>query len=233
MKRTKLSDRVLPTYSKGEEIFNMVTHIVGASLGVIAMVLCIIVSAIHGNGYGVVSSVIYGITMITLYTMSSIYHGLSPKTKAKKVFQILDHCTIFLLIAGSYTPFALVLFREYDPVVGWSIFGMIWGMAILGIVLNSIDLKKYRVFSMICYLIMGWAVIFRVDLLIKLLEPVGIVLLVLGGIAYTIGAILYGIGKKRKWMHSIFHLFIFLRKFITIFFYLTICDMKIKKRVFI
>ena len=88
------------------------------------MVLCIIMAAIHGNAYGVVSSVIYGITMIVLYTMSSIYHGLSSKTTAKKVFQVLDHCTIFLLIAGSYTPFALVLFREYDPVIGWSIFGI-------------------------------------------------------------------------------------------------------------
>ena len=106
MQRTKLKDRILPTYTKGEEIFNMTSHIVGAVLGIVALILCIVFAAINGNGYGVVSGTIYGITMIILYTMSSIYHGLSPKIKSKKVFQVLDHCSIFLLIAGSYTPFA-------------------------------------------------------------------------------------------------------------------------------
>jgi len=217
MKRIKLKDRVLPTYSKGEEIFNMVTHIVGASIGLVAMILCIIMAAVHKDGYGVVSSVIYGVTMITLYVMSSIYHGLRKQGTAKKVFQILDHCTIFLLIAGSYTPFALVLFREYNPTLGWGIFALIWSMAVLGIVLNSIDLKRYRVFSMICYLVMGWTIIFRADLLPKLLNPIGIILLVSGGIAYTVGAILYGIGRKKKWMHSIFHLCIILGSLLQFF----------------
>ena len=150
MKRTKLKDRVLPTYTKGEEIFNMTSHIVGGVLGVVALVLCIVFAAIHGNTYGVVSGTIYGITMILLYTMSSIYHGLNPKRYSKKVFQVLDHCSIFLLIAGSYTPFALCSIREYDAVSGWVIFGVIWAIAILGIVLNSIDIKKFKVFSMIC-----------------------------------------------------------------------------------
>lgn len=217
MNRIKLQDRVLPTYSKGEEIFNMVTHVVGAAFGLVAMVLCIIMAAIHGDAYGVVSSVIYGITMMLLYIMSSIYHGLRRQGTAKKVFQVLDHCTIFLLIAGSYTPFALVLFREYNVALGWEIFGVIWGMAILGVVLNSIDLKRYRVFSMICYLVMGWAILFRADLLPKLLDPAGIVLLVAGGIAYTVGAILYGIGRKKKWMHSIFHLCIILGSLLQFF----------------
>ncbi len=217
MNRIRLKDRVLPTYSKGEEIFNMVTHVVGAAFGLVAMVLCIIMAAIHGDAYGVVSSVIYGITMMLLYIMSSIYHGLRRQGTAKKVFQVLDHCTIFLLIAGSYTPFALVLFREYNVALGWEIFGVIWGMAILGVVLNSIDLKRYRVFSMICYLVMGWAILFRADLLPKLLDPAGIVLLVAGGIAYTVGAILYGIGRKKKWMHSIFHLCIILGSLLQFF----------------
>ena len=217
MNRIRLKDRVLPTYSKGEEIFNMVTHVVGAAFGLVAMVLCIIMAAIHGDAYGVVSSVIYGITMMLLYIMSSIYHGLRRQGTAKKVFQVLDHCTIFLLIAGSYTPFALVLFREYNVALGWEIFGVIWGMAILGVVLNSIDLKRYRVFSMICYLVMGWAILFRADLLPKLLDPAGIVLLVAGGIAYTVGAIIYGIGRKKKWMHSIFHLCIILGSLLQFF----------------
>lgn len=209
MKRTKLADRILPTYTKGEEIFNMVSHIVGGAFGIAVTVLCVVFAAIHHNAYGVISGSIYGTTMILLYTMSSIYHGLRPN-KAKKVFQVIDHCTIFLLIAGSYTPFTLCTFREYNPALGWSIFGIIWAVAILGIVVNAIDLKKYRVFSMICYLAMGWCVIVKAPLLPKLLGIPGTILLAAGGIAYTIGAIFYGLGKKQKYRHSIFHLFILL-----------------------
>ncbi len=206
MKRTKLADRVLPTYTRGEEIFNMVSHIVGAPLGIVAIVLGVVFSAIRGNGYGVASSIVYGVTLILLYTMSSIYHGLNPKLKAKKVFQIIDHCSIFLLIAGTYTPFALCTLREYSTAIGWTVFGVVWGLAILGITLNAIDLKKFKVFSMICYLTMGWCIIFRIDIIFKSLGPVGFALLLLGGIVYTVGALFYGIGKKHKWMHSVFHL---------------------------
>ncbi len=217
MTRTKLKDRVLPYYTKGEEIFNMTSHIVGGAFGIVALVLCVVFAAIHHNGYGVVSSSIYCVTMILLYTMSSIYHGLNSKRKAKKVFQVLDHCSIFLLIAGSYTPFCLVTFREYNTALGWSIFGIIWAMAILGITLNAIDIKKYKIFSMICYLGMGWCIVFTANLLPKLLGIPGLVLLVTGGVAYTVGAILYGLGKKKKYMHSIFHLFILLGSILQFF----------------
>ena len=200
MKRTKLSDRILPTYTKGEEIFNMVSHIVGGVAGIATIVLCSVFGAIRHNPYGIVSGIIFGVSMLFLYTMSSIYHGLSPKLKSKKVFQILDHCAIFVLIAGSYTPFALCTLREYNTALGWTIFGIIWGFAILGITLNSIDLKKYKKFSMICYLVMGWCII----------GIPGFVMLLLGGIIYTIGAVLYGVGKKYKYVHSIFHLCVFL-----------------------
>lgn len=210
MKRTKIEDRILPSYTKGEEIFNMTSHIIGGALGIIATVLCVVFSAVHHNVYGVVSSSIFGTTMIILYTMSSIYHGLKPNLKAKKIFQIIDHCSIFLLIAGSYTPFTLCTLREYDAKLGWTIFGIIWGMAVLGIILNSIDLKKYKIFSMICYLVMGWCIIVKINLLPQLLTMSGFILLVAGGVAYTIGAILYGVGKKHKYMHSVFHLFIVL-----------------------
>ena len=131
-----------------------------------------------------------------------------PNVNGKKVLQVLDHCTIFLLIAGSYTPFALCTFREYDTATGWTIFGVIWAIAIIGIVLNAIDLKKYNIFSMICDLGMGWAIIFKANLLPILLPKGGLILLIAGGIAYTVGAILYGLGRKYKWMHSVFHLFI-------------------------
>lgn len=208
MQRTKLADRILPNYTKGEEVFNMVSHIVGGAVGVTALVLCVIFAAIHGNVYGVVGSAIYGATMITLYTMSSIYHGLSSKLMAKKVMQILDHCTIYFLIAGTYTPIALCNIREYNTALGWSIFGIIWAMAALGVTLTAIDLKKYSKFSMICYLGMGWCIIFTAPLLPKILGVGGVTLLLAGGVAYTIGAVLYGIGKKKKYIHSIFHLFV-------------------------
>ena len=209
MTRIKIKDRKLPVYTKGEEIFNMVSHIVGGVLGIVAIVLCTIFGAIRNNTYGVVSGSIFGFTMVLLYTMSSIYHGLKPDTTAKKVFQVLDHCSIFLLIAGSYTPFALCTLREYNGAIGWWIFGIIWGAAILGIILNSIDLKRYKVFSMICYLAMGWCIIIKINLLPQLLGLTGFILLLAGGIVYTMGAVFYGVGKKHKYIHSVFHLCIF------------------------
>ena len=210
MKRTKLADRILPTYTKGEEIFNMVSHIVGGVAGIVTIVLCSVFGGIRHNPYGIISGIIFGVSMIFLYTMSSLYHGLKANSKSKKVFQILDHCAIFVLIAGSYTPFALCTLREYSTALGWGIFGVIWGFAILGITLNSIDLKKYKVFSMICYLAMGWCIIIRGDLLPHLLGIPGFILLLAGGLVYTLGAILYGIGKKKKYVHSIFHICVFL-----------------------
>ena len=132
-----------------------------------------------------ISGSIYAVTMIILYTMSSIYHGLSPKLTGKKVFQVLDHCSIFLLIAGSYTPFTLCTLMQDNPIVAWIIFGIIWGFAILGIILNSIDLKHYKKFSMICYLAMGWCIIFKMPALPELLGISGCILLVAGGAVYT------------------------------------------------
>ncbi len=206
MPRTKLNDRVLPTYTKGEEIFNMVTHIVGGSLGIIGMIVCLVISIIHKNPYAIVGSIIYGISMIFLYTMSSIYHGLSPKLKAKKVMQILDHCTIYVLIFGTYTPILLNPIRLVDPTASWIMLAIVWGLGILGIVLNAIDLKQFKVFSMICYLVMGWLIIFRMDLLIRAIGITGTMLILAGGIVYTLGTILYGIGRSKKYMHSMFHL---------------------------
>ena len=213
MARTKLSDRVLPKYTKGEEIMNMTTHIVGGVLGIVALVLCVVFAVFNQNVYGVVSGAIYGTTMILLYTMSSIYHGLNPKLMAKKVFQILDHCSIFLLIAGTYTPIALCGIRMVDAFYGWLIFLIIWSVAILGVVLNSIDIKMFKKFSMICYLVMGWCIVVRADLLSKFLSSTGMSLLVIGGLLYTVGAVLYALGKRYKYMHSIFHLFVLFGSF--------------------
>jgi len=208
-KRTKLADRKLPNYTKGEEIFNMVSHIVGAAFGVVMLVLCTVFAAIHGSLAGVLSSIVFGVCMILLYTMSAIYHGLSPRLKtAKKVMQIFDHLSIFLLIAGSYTPITLCGLMRANVPLAWTIFGVVWGMSILGIVLNAIDIKKYAAFSMTCYIGLGWCIVLSLPYLISTFDPLAIVLLFLGGLCYTIGAVLYGVGRKVHYMHSIFHLLV-------------------------
>ncbi len=209
MKRTKLSDRTLPNYSRGEEIMNMVTHIVGGAMGIAVLTLCVIRAAIHGNVYGIVTSAIYGATMITMFTISSVYHGLKPNM-GKRVMQVIDHCTIYFLIAGTYTVITLSALRPQYPVLGWCLFGFEWAMVALATTLTAIDLKKYEIFSMTCYIGMGWAVIPFWKQTLTVLTTPGFLLLLSGGIAYTIGAVLYGIGGKRKWMHSVFHIFVVL-----------------------
>lgn len=220
--RTKLRDRKLPDYTRGEEIFNMVSHIAGGALGIAALVLCVVFAAIRHNTYGVVGSSIYGFTLVLLYTMSSLYHGISPKLTAKKVFQVIDHCSIFMLIAGTYTPICFCIIQRLSPALGWTVFGIIWGMAALGIVLNSIDLKQFEKFSMICYLGMGWCIIVSAKNLLTVLGVGGIVFLVAGGVAYTVGAVFFVIGKNKKYAHSVFHLFVVLGSllhFLCIFFF--------------
>ncbi len=207
MTRTKLSDRKLPDYTFGEEIFNMISHIGGAIFGVVALISCVIVSMARSDAWAVVSSAIYGSSLILLYTMSSVYHGL-PRNTGKKVMQILDHCTIYFLIGGTYTPIVLCAIREVSPVWAWTIFGIVWGCAVFGSVFTAIDLRKYRVLSMICYLGMGWCVVIAVKPTIAAVPQMGLLWLLMGGIAYTVGAILYGLGKKIRYMHSVFHMFV-------------------------
>ena len=206
-KRTKLPERKLPNYTRGEEIFNMVTHIVGAAFGVVMLVLGIVFAAVRGHVAGVLTAIVFGLSLIVLYTMSAVYHGLSPRIKGKKVMQILDHCSVFLLIAGSYTPLTICALVPANPVLGWTIFALVWIVSIIGIILDSIDIKKYQVFSMICYLGLGWCIVVSFPVLVSVLPAIAIWLLLLGGIAYTLGAILFGLGCKIKYMHSIFHIF--------------------------
>ncbi|MBQ7726623.1 MAG: hemolysin III family protein [Clostridia bacterium] len=208
-KRTKLTDRTLPDYTRGEEIFNMVSHIVGGAFGIVALVTCVVKAFCNHSAYQVVGAFIYGFSMILLYTMSSIYHGLIPEM-AKKVMQVIDHCTVFILIAGTYTPIALTSLRQYSTPLGWTVFGVVWGVSALGITLNAIDLKKYSVFSAVCYLALGWCIVFTGKSAVTAIGKTGFLWLLAGGIAYTVGAVLYGIAGKsvHRYMHSVFHIFV-------------------------
>lgn len=217
MSRTPLAERTLPVYTRGEEITNMVTHIVGGALAAAALVLCVVFAAVHGNVWGVVSGAVYGASMIALYTMSSLYHGLPPKGFAKRVFQVIDHCSIFVLIAGTYTPVTLCGVRPYDLPLAWTLFGVVWGLAALGITLNAIDLRQFRVVSMILYLGMGWCIVLAAPTVLAKTEPGAVWLLLLGGVAYTVGAVFYMLGKKHRYAHSVFHVFVVLGSILQFF----------------
>ena len=207
--RTKLRDRKLPNYSIGEERFNYISHIVGGAIGLIALILCLIISAWHRDIMAIATSIVYGITMILLYCMSSIYHGLKDSL-AKRVFQVLDHCAIYILIAGTYTPIALCSIRKVNTTIGWGVFIAEWSLAIIAIIFNAIDFKKYAVLAMVCNLVMGWGIVVVLPTAVKALTWDGFIYILGGGILYTIGAVLYGIGKNKSYMHCIFHVFVLL-----------------------
>lgn len=192
-----------PSYTLGEEIFGAVSHGVGGLLAIAGTVVLIVLCAIYGGAWEVVSACIYGASLIILYTMSTLYHAITHQ-KAKAFFRIMDHNTIFFLIAGTYTPFTLVTLRG---ALGWVLFGIIWGAAILGIVLNSVNLEKYKKISVIAYLVMGWAIIFAIKPFYESVDKLSLIFLVIGGALYSIGVIFYKI-KKVKYFHAVWHLFV-------------------------
>ena len=189
-------------YTLGEEIFNSVSHGVGACLSIAGTVVLIIMAVIHTNPWGVVSSCIYGASLIILYTMSTLYHSFTNE-KAKSFFRIMDHNTIFLLIAGTYTPITMYYL---NGAIGWVLFGVVWASAIFGIVMNSINLEKARIPSIFCYVGMGWVIVFAIKPLIGAMTKISALFLLIGGAFYTLGIIFYAI-KKVKYFHSIWHLF--------------------------
>ncbi len=220
MSKSKIT---LPPYSRREEILNMTTHILGGAFGIIALLFCVVKSIFEGTIWAVVGSSVYGASIILLFTMSSIYHGLIP-VKAKKVFRVIDHCTIYLLIAGTYTPIVLVSLRTVSPFWAWLVFGIVWGSAVFAITLTAIDMHKFRVFSMVSYLAMGWCILICLKDCITAVGGQGMLLIFYGGVLYTIGALIYGIGKMKKlaYAHTIFHLFVLfacILHFFAIFFY--------------
>ncbi len=207
MTRTKLKDRHLPSYTRCEEWINSISHIVGGGLGCIALIYCLVRSILQADAWKIVSSVIYGLSFIQLYTFSSIYHALKVGM-AKKVLQVIDHCSIYFFIAGSYTPVMLCAMRPVYPAWAWSIMGVVWGLTALAVTLTAIDLKKYSVVSMSCYIGMGWCIIIAIRQLMQVMAMPGVILLVAGGVTYTIGSVLYGMGKKHRYVHSVFHFFV-------------------------
>ena len=206
MKRIKLHDRALPSYTFAEEAFHAASHLLGAVGGIAALIICLKRST---DLWEVTGSAIYGSALILLYAMSGIYHGL-PQGTAKKVLQVLDHCTIYLLIAGTYTPILFCAIRPVSAVCAWVLFALVWGCAAVGAVFTAIDLERYDRLSMICYIAMGWCIILAAKPAIDVLSREGLILLLSGGIAYTLGAGLYAIGKKYRYMHGVFHLFVLL-----------------------
>jgi hemolysin III len=191
-------------YTHGEEIFNAVTHIVGGAFGLAALIALSILSC--GDGIKLASAITFGLTIIILYTMSSLYHFL-PNNTGKYVFRIFDHCTIFLLIAGTYTPYCLTALGGTK--IGLVILLTEWILAVGGITANAIAMnnKIVKSISMVLYVVMGWMIVLSFKILLANLSPASFWLLLFGGIAYTSGLVFFGFGKKVKYFHSIWHLF--------------------------
>ena len=194
----------LPTYTFIEEMLNCVTHALGALLGVIGWLMSMKLLIAAGNAVATVSMSVFFVTMIILYANSALYHGW-VLTTAKKKFQIMDHCSIFLLITGTYAPYTLMVMNN---LAGRIIFAIVALASVLGIAMNVIDLKKFAIPSMLCYLISGWCIIFAYRDIAAALSHDQLFMLVAGGVVYTVGAIFYGLGNKIRYMHTIWHLFV-------------------------
>lgn len=190
-------------YTLGEEIANAITHGLGLLLAIAGTVVLIVMAAFTKDPYKIVSVSIYGFTLIMLYLGSTLYHSIPGRT-AKKVFRIIDHSIIFLLIAGSYTPFTLIVLRQG---IGWYIFGAIWLIAIIGIVFKAVCMDKLSKLSTWLYILMGWTIVIDVKNVILNLEVSTIVLLVAGGLSYTLGCIFFA-KDNWKFNHAIWHLFV-------------------------
>lgn len=196
---------LLPIYTLGEEIANATTHGLGALLSVAGCAVIIVFAALTGEASKIVSVSIFGASLIIMFTMSTLYHSMT-NPKAKFVFRIFDHTSIFILIAGTYTPLTLV---SLNGALGWVIFGIVWASAVAGITLNAVSVERFKKFSMVCYVASGWCVIVAIVPLVRQLALGGTILLVAGGIAYTAGLIFYR-KKEIPYMHSVWHIFVLL-----------------------
>ncbi len=207
----------LNSYPQREEKLNIATHAIGIFGAVIALILMLIKIGSQHSLAHLLSALIYGISLVTLYTASTLFHS-STKTRLRHRLNIFDHCAIYLLIAGTYTPYALITLRG---TIGWVILAVIWTIAVSGIVLKFFFTGKYRILSTIMYVAMGWVVVFAIKPLYNNLDFAGFMWLMMGGLAYTLGAVLYAI-KKIPYNHAIFHVFVLIGSashFISIYYY--------------
>ncbi|WP_432664065.1 hemolysin III family protein [Wukongibacter baidiensis] len=193
----------IENFTKGEEITNAILHGIGLGLAIAALCVLVVFAKIYGDIWYIVSFSIYGATLVLLYLSSTLYHSF-PEGKVKNIFEICDHSAIYLLIAGTYTPLTLISLRGY---VGWTIFGIVWGIALVGIIFKVFWVKKFVIFSTVLYIVMGWLIIFAIKPLIQAMNQTSIVLLVSGGALYTIGTVFY-VWRRMKYHHAIWHLFV-------------------------
>lgn len=202
---------------KDGERFNSITSYIGALAALAGMVVLIVFAALTGQGIKIISFSIYGVSLVLIYVFSSLYH--SAHGKNKNFFKKLDHFAIYLLIAGTYTPFALVIFKGS---LGWALFGFVWGLAVVGILVDALPQKGQRIVPIIIYLIMGWIIVVVMKPLLKVFPGRGVLLLLLGGIFYTGGIIFYALDKKVRHFHGVWHLFVLvgsLCHYLTVFIY--------------
>lgn len=193
----------IENFTKKEEVANAILHGIGVALSIAALVVLIIFAKLYGDMWHVVSFSIYGSSLIILYLSSTLLHSF-PEGTTKNVFEILDHASIYLLIAGTYTPFTLGALRG---ALGWTLFGVVWGIAILGIIFKVFWVKKFVIFSTVLYIVMGWLIVFAIPSLLEILTLRSIVFLVVGGVIYTVGSIFY-VWRKIKYHHAIWHIFV-------------------------
>ena len=199
-KKIKLNIK-LPNYTVGEEIFNSISHGIGAVFSIVALILMVV------KAHGILPETtvtLFGCAMIILYVMSCIYHALPPSLEGKKVLRVIDHCNVFLLVYGTYIPMSLV---GVGGKSGLALFIAITIITIIGVLLTAIKIDKTQVLQVICHLLSGWGALFFISQLKNSLGINGLILLIIGGVMYSIGSLLYAIGRKRKYMHSIFHVF--------------------------
>lgn len=197
----------LKKYTLGEELVSSISHGIGALIGIIQLIYGIVIAYQQDDTWNVVSMAIYGTSLIVLFLMSTLYHALTHPG-AKAVFRVLDHNSIFLLIAGTYTPYTIGVLRTTSPILAWSLFSIIWLAAVIGIIFNSISVDKFWKVSLAGYLVMGWAALLAIGPLISTLIPISTTLLFAGGIVYSLGAIVYVLGRKTQYFHSIWHFFV-------------------------
>lgn len=213
MNRTRLADRVMPDYTEGEELFHMISHVSGVVLGFVALVWCL---SLAQGALEFATALVYSVTMILLYATSSIYHGLKD-SPAKRVFQVIDHCTIYLFIAGTYTVIMLVAVRPENELLSILVVAVEWITASVAVTLTAIDLKRFQVFSMVCYIVLGWVGIVAIMPGIRALGAGGGILILAGGVSYSLGSVLYLLGKKKRSAHGVFHLFTLLGSLLHLF----------------